>query len=81
VLIVLIVGLNLRIKYVQHVEKYLNQNDSKYTRHFLCEFKCSFFYNSLRSDVRTDSLVDMIKKQQAKTTELAKIYHEQKQND
>jgi hypothetical protein len=40
-----------------------------------------FFYNSLRSDVRTDSLVDMIKKQQAKTTELAQIYREQKQDD
>jgi hypothetical protein len=40
-----------------------------------------FFYNSLRSDVRTDSLVDMIKKQQAKTNELAQIYREQKQDD
>jgi hypothetical protein len=40
-----------------------------------------FFYYSLRSDTRTDALVDMIKKQQAKTTELAQIYHEQKQDD
>jgi hypothetical protein len=36
---------------------------------------------SLRSDVRTDSLVDMIKKQQAKTNELAQIYCEQQQQD
>jgi hypothetical protein len=79
--IVFIVGLNLKIKYVQHVEKYSNQSDSKYTRHFLCEYKCSFFLLSLRSDVRTDSLVDMIKKQQAKTNELAQIYHEQQQDD
>ncbi|CAF0841559.1 unnamed protein product [Adineta steineri] len=35
----------------------------------------------LRSDVRTDSLVDMIKKQQAKANELAQIYHEQQQQD
>ncbi len=42
------------------------------TLHALC---------SLRSDIRTDSLVDMIKKQQSKTTELAQIYREQKQED
>jgi hypothetical protein len=40
-----------------------------------------YFYNSLRSDVRTDSLVDMIKKQQAKTNELAQIYRAQKPDD
>jgi len=40
-----------------------------------------FFLLSLRSDVRTDSLVDMVKKQQAKTNELAQIYHEQQQDD
>ncbi len=77
-LIVFIVGLNLIIKYVQHVEKHLNQNDSMYMRNILCEFKC--FY-SLRSDVRTDSLVDMIKKQQSKTTELVQIYGEQQEHD
>ncbi|CAF1414004.1 unnamed protein product [Rotaria sp. Silwood1] len=33
----------------------------------------------LRSDDRTDSLVDMIKKQQAKTNELVQIYREQQQ--
>ena len=32
---------------------------------------------SLRSDVLTDSLVDMIKKQQGKTDELGQIYREQ----
>jgi hypothetical protein len=32
---------------------------------------------SLRSDVLTDSLVDMIKKQQGKTNELEQIYREQ----
>lgn len=43
---------------------------------------CSFFrLSSLRSDTRTDSLVDMIKKQQAKATELAQVYYEQQQND
>ena len=47
-------------------------------RNTLCEFKC--FY-SLRSDVRTDSLVDMIKKQQSKTTELVQIYGEQQEHD
>lgn len=41
----------------------------------------SFDYYSLRSDSRTDSLVDMIKQQQGKTNELEKIYHDQKQND
>ena len=44
----------------------------------------SFFFSflrSLRSDARTDSLVDMVKKQQAKANELAQIYREQQQDD
>ncbi len=40
-----------------------------------------FLYCSLRSDVRTDSLVEMVKKQQSKTNELAQMYRDQKQDD
>ena len=39
------------------------------------------FSFSLRSDIRTDSLVDMVKKQQAKSAELARIYRDQNQDD
>ena len=50
-----------------------------YMRHiFYVNLNC--FY-SLRSDVRTDSLVDMIKKQQAKTNELGQIYREQQEHN
>ncbi|CAF1314119.1 unnamed protein product [Rotaria magnacalcarata] len=35
----------------------------------------------LRSDSRTDLLVDFVKKQQAKTSELAEMYREQQQHD
>lgn len=46
-----------------------------------CVYDIVFFYCSLRADSRTDSLVDMIKKQQLKTSELAQIYRDQKQNN
>lgn len=46
---------------------------------FLCPV--SRLFSSLRSDIRTDSLVDMIKKQQVKTNELSQLYKEQQQQE
>jgi hypothetical protein len=37
--------------------------------------------SSLRSDIRTDSLVEMVKKQQSRTNELAQIYRDQKHDE
>lgn len=51
---------------------------SAYFIFFLLLLSFSF---SLRSDIRTDSLVDMVKKQQAESAELARIYRDQNQDD
>ena len=81
-LIVFIVGLNRRIKSVQHVGKFSNQNASRSFDVHRVRFLFLFFSSSsLRSDIRTDSLVDMVKIQQTKSNELARIYRDQNQDD
>lgn len=80
-LIVFIVGLNRRIKSVQHVGKYSNQNASRSL--IIHHDRLPGFSSpcSLRSDVRTDSLVEMVKNQQSKSAELARIYRDENQDD